>query len=455
MTAERVDSNKMGEMPVKKLLLDMGIPMMISMMVQALYNVVDGIFVARISENALTAVSMAFPMQNLIIAFSVGNGVGINALLSRALGSGDPDRANRVAKNGLFLQGLSYLLFLMLGIFAAEPFMKSQSTDAEIISFGVTYLHIVLCLSLFVFGEISFERLLQSTGRTKYSMYTQLCGAIFNIVFDPILIFGLLGFPAMGIAGAAAATVGGQAFGMIVGLILNRKKNPEINLSMKGFRPSGEMIGEMCRVSVPSIAMPAVFSTTVFFMDLILKKFSSTAVAVLGVYFKLESIVFMPVFGLNNAIVPIIAFNYGADRADRVHETLKYGLIYVSSFLLAGFLLMQLIPDKMMLLFNAGDNMLKLGVPALRIISLSFIFAGVGIVFSSGCQAFGYATYSLLIAVARQFVVLLPVAWLLSLTGNLSNVWYSYLVAEVVSVTLAVPLLGRAMKKTGMQKAKN
>lgn len=454
MAANRLDSNKMGEMPVKKLLLDMGIPMMISMLVQALYNIVDGIFVAQISENALTAVSMAFPMQNLIIAFSVGNGVGINALLSRALGSGDPQRARNVARNGLFLQGISYLIFLLIGIFAVEPFMRSQTSDPELIRMGITYLRIVLCLSFSVFAEISFERFLQSTGRTKYSMYTQLSGAVFNIVFDPILIFGLLGFPAMGIAGAAVATVGGQAFGAVMGFILNKRKNPEINISMNGFRPSGEMIGEMCRVSVPSIAMPAVFSLTVFLMDLILRNFSSTAVAVLGVYFKLQSFVFMPVFGLNNALVPVIAFNYGANKPLRIHEALKYGLIYACSFLLLGFIVMQTMPQLLLGFFNASDNMLAIGVPALRLISLNFLLAGISIIFTGGCQAFGYATYSLIIAVTRQIAALLPIAWLLSLSGNLNLVWYSYPISEIISVAVATPLLGRAIKKTGMQKDK-
>lgn len=449
--AQRLDvSNKMGEMPVKKLLLNMGIPMMISMLVQALYNIVDGIFVAQISENALTAVSMAFPMQNLIIAFAVGNGVGINANLSKALGSGDPKKANSAAENGLFLQGLSYLLFLILGIFAVEPYMRAQTDDPEIFSYGVTYLRIVMCLSMCVFAEISFERFLQSTGRTKYSMYTQLCGALFNIIFDPILIFGLLGFPKMGVAGAAAATVGGQFFGAAVGLLLNIKKNPEVSLNVKGFKPDGKMIGDMCKVSVPSIVMSSVISLTIFLMDLILKGFSTTAVAVFGVYGKLQSFVFMPVFGLNNAIVPIIAYNYGANKPERIHDTVKYGILYATGIMLAGLLLMQTIPQVMLGMFDASEYMMEIGVPAFRIISIAFVFVGVNIVCSSGCQAFGKGIYSLIISVIRQIAALLPIAWLMSLTGKLDLVWLCYPISEVIATCIAVPLLRRVIRKSGM-----
>ncbi len=449
--AQRLDiSNKMGEMPVKTLLLDMGIPMMISMLVQALYNIVDGIFVAQISENALTAVSMAFPMQNLIIAFSVGNGVGINANLSRALGSGDREKADSAAKNGLFLQGLSYLLFLLIGIFAAEPYMAAQTSDPEIFSYGVNYLRIVLCLSVGVFAEISFERFLQSTGRAKYSMYTQLSGALFNIVFDPILIFGLLGFPKMGIAGAAVATVAGQLFGAAVGLTLNVKKNHEISLNLKGFRPDGRMIKDMCKVSVPSIVMSSVISLTIFLMDLILKGFSTTAVAVFGVYGKLQSFVFMPVFGLNNAIVPIIAYNYGANKPHRIHETIKYGILYATGILLVGLLLMQTMPRAMLKMFDASEYMMSIGIPALKIISTSFVFVGANIVCSSGCQAFGKGVYSLMISIIRQILALLPIAWLLSLTGRLELIWLCFPISEAIACAVSAPLLKHVIRKSGM-----
>ncbi len=451
MANNTLESNKMGEMPVGKLLLNMGIPMMISMLVQALYNIVDGIFVAKINEAALTAVSMAFPMQNLIIAFAVGNGVGINALLSRALGSQDRSRADKAVKNGLFLQAISYIIFLILGLTAVEPFMNAQSNDPEIIHYGVVYLRIVMCLSFGVFTEISLERFLQATGRAKYSMYTQLSGAIFNIVFDPILIFGLLGFPKMGIAGAAAATVGGQMFGSVVGMILNLKKNPEINLSFKGFRPDGEMLGAMCKISIPSIVMTSVISITIFIMDLILQKFSSTAVAVFGVYGKLQSFFFMPIFGLNNAIVPVLAYNYGAGNSKRIHDTIKTGIKYACCIMLAGFLIMQLVPNVLLRMFDANEYMLSIGVPALRIISIHFLFAGLNIVRSSSCQAFGYSIYSLLISVVRQLVALLPIAWLLSLSGNLNLIWYCFPIAEFISIFVAGPLLKHVIKKVGME----
>ncbi len=453
--AQRLDvSNKMGEMPVKTLLLDMGIPIMISMLVQALYNVVDGVFVAQLSENALTAVSMAFPMQNLIIAFAVGNGVGINANLSKALGCGDRKRANSVAKNGLLLQGLSYLIFLIAGIFAVEPYMRAQTDNQEILNYGVTYLRIVLCLSIGVFVQISFERFLQSTGRAKYSMYTQLSGAVFNIVFDPILIFGLLGFPKMGVAGAAVATVGGQFFAAAMGFFLNLKKNPEVSLSYKDFKPDGIMLADMCRVSVPSIAMSSIISLTMFLMDLILKNFSSTAVAVFGVYGKLQSFVFMPVFGLNNAIVPIIAYNYGANKPERIHQTIKYGILYATGILVVGLIIMQTMPNILLRMYDASDYMMSIGVPAFRIISTSFVFVGVNIVCSSGCQAFGKGVYSLIISVIRQIAALLPIAWLFSLTGKLDLVWLCFPISEAIATCVSVPLLRRVIKKAGMDSQK-
>lgn len=446
----RVQENIMGTMPVKKLLLQTGVPIMISMLVQALYNVVDSIFVSHISENALAAVSMAFPMQNLLISFAVGFGVGINALLSRALGAGDPERANKAARNGMLLQGLSYLIFLVLGLCITEHYMRAQTDVEEIIQYGIQYLRIVMVFSVGIFAEITFERLLQSTGRAKYSMYTQLSGALFNLIFDPILIFGLLGFPALGIAGAAWATVGGQIFGACVGLVLNVKKNPEISISLKGFRPEPSMLADMCRISIPSIVMSSIASVMTFVMDIILHSFSSTAVAVFGVYFKLQSFVLMPVFGMNNALVPTIAYNYGAKKPERIHQAIKYGMLYASCLLLLGFALMQLFPSSLLLLFNAQESMLSIGVPALRIISSHFLIAGICIVCSATFQAFGYGMYSLVVSCMRQLVVLVPVAYLLSLTGQLNYIWLAFPVAECVSLSLCLPMLRRVLDKTGM-----
>lgn len=443
-------SNIMGAMPVPKLLLHMGLPMMISMLVQALYNVVDSIFVSRISEHALTAVSMAFPMQNLIVSFAVGIGVGINALLSKALGAGDPERANRAARNGALLQAASYVIFLLLGLFATGRYMRAQTNIPEIIQYGVDYLRVVLIFSFGVFTQITFERIHQATGRAKYAMYTQLVGAVFNMIFDPILIFGLLGFPALGIAGAAWATVGGQILGALVGLWLCVKKNPEISMDFRGYRPDGEMLGEMCRISIPSIAMSAIASVMTFVMDIILHAFSSTAVAVFGVYFKLQSFALMPVFGLNNALVPTVAYNYGANMPRRVNQAVKYGMLYASCLLFVGFVLMQSIPDKLLLLFDAKEYMLSIGVPALRIISTHFLIAGIGIACSASCQAFGFGVYSLVISCVRQLVALVPAAWLLSFTGRLELIWLAFPIAEIVSVSISLPMLKKVLVKTGM-----
>lgn len=446
----RITDNKMGTMPVGRLLLNMGVPMMISMLVQAMYNVVDGMFVSRISEHAFTAISVAFPMQNLLIGFSVGLGVGINALLSRALGAGDPEKVRSSALNGLMLQGISYLIFLLVGLTLVEPFMRAQTDVEEIIRYGVIYLRIVLIFSFGVFAEISFERLLQSTGRARYSMYTQLSGAIFNIVFDPILIFGLLGFPKLGIAGAAYATVGGQIFGALIGLFLCLKKNPEVPLSFKGFKPDKLILGELLKISVPSIVMSSVSSAMTFTMDIILNGFSSTAVAVFGAYFKLQSFVIMPVLGLTNAIVPVVAYNYGANNPQRIRSAIKYGMLYASTLMVAGFVLLQSMPEKLLLIFDAKEYMMQIGIPALRIISTHYLVAGVCITISCVCQAFGYSVYSLFISCMRQLGALLPAAYLLSLTGRLELIWLAFPIAELMSISVCLPLLRRVLRKTGM-----
>lgn len=447
---ERIQENKMGTMPIKKLLVTMAVPMMISMLVQALYNIVDSIFVSQINEYALTAVSLAFPLQNLIISFAVGIGVGINALLSRSLGEKDYERANLAAANGLLLEMLSYVIFLIIGIFFSETFMRAQTDIEEIIEYGTTYLRIVMIGSLGVFIEIAFERLLQSTGRTTYAMYTQLLGAIFNIIFDPILIFGWFGFPAMGIAGAAIATVGGQFAGAILGFILNHKKNTEISITFKSLRLKGRVVWDILRIGIPSIVMSSISSVMTFLMNLILVGFTSTAAAVFGVYFKLQSFVFMPVFGLNNGMVPIIAYNYGAKKPERIHQTIKLAMISATAIMVVGFGVFQLLPEQLLLMFNASEDMLEIGVPALRIISIHFVFAGISIISGSTCQAFGYGMYSLVISFVRQLVVLVPVAYFMSLTGLLDNVWYSFPISEAIAVACCVPLLLHVLKKTGM-----
>ncbi len=450
MPEETLRENKMGTMPENKLLLSMAVPMMISMLVQALYNIVDSIFVSRICEDALTAVSMAFPWQNIVIAIAVGFGVGINALLSRALGQKNAERVNQVAVNGLLLAGLSYLLVLVAGLIGIRAYMRTQTDIETIVNYGITYLNICILCSFGVFVEITFERFLQATGRTVYSMITQLTGAITNIILDPILIFGLLGFPKLGIAGAAWATVIGQCVGAVVAVMLNHFKNPEVHLRLRHIRPNGKLMGEITAISIPSIIMSCISSLTCFVMNMILIAYSSTAVAVFGVYFKLQSFVFMPVFGLNNGMVPIIAYNYGAQKPERIHKTIRLGMVYAVAIMVVGLLVFQLIPKELLRMFDASDAMLEIGAPALRIMSLAFVFAGIGIVSGSSCQAFGYSVYSMLISIARQIVVLIPAAYLLSLTGVLRSIWFAFPIAEIFSLILSLFFLRTTLKKTGM-----
>ena len=447
-----IKENKMGVMPENRLLLSMAIPMMISMLVQALYNVVDSIFVSRISENALTAVSMAFPMQNIMIAVSVGFGVGINALLSRSLGQKNPEKANKVAVQGLLLEAISCLIMILVGIFGAEAFMRTQTNIEDIVNYGTVYLRICMTLSFGIFTQVTFERYLQATGKTIFSMITQLVGAVINIIFDPILIFGLLGFPKLGIAGAAYATVLGQIVGAGVAIILNRRHNPEVKLKLKNAIPDWRLLGEICGISLPSIIMASIGSLTTYVMDLILVRFSSTAVAVYGVYFKLQSFIFMPVFGLNNGMVPIVAYNYGAQKPARIHKTMHLGMIYAASIMLIGLAVFQLFPETLLSFFDASPAMVAIGVPALRRLSLSFIFAGICIISGSVCQALGYSIYGMFISIARQIVVLIPAALLLASTGVLANVWFSFPIAEIMSIVMSLIFLRIALRKTGMDK---
>jgi len=443
--------NKMGVMPVNKLLLNMAVPMIISMLVQALYNVVDSVFVAKLSEEALNAVSLAFPVQNLMIAVAVGTGVGINAFLSRSLGQKDQKTANQVAENGLFLALLSCLAFTVLGLTCSRLFYTVQTDIAPIVEHGTSYLTICCGLSVGLFAGITFERLLQATGRTFLTMITQAVGAVINIILDPILIFGLLGFPRMEVAGAALATVIGQICGASLSLYFNLTRNPDIQLSFRKFRPSRSIIGGIYSVGLPSIAMQSIGSVMVFGMNQILIAFTATATAVFGVYFKLQSFIFMPVFGLNNGMVPIVAYNYGAQKPDRIIKTIKLSILYAVSIMLLGFLVFQLVPDVLLSMFVAeGDttgDLLTIGVPALRTISLSFLFAGFCIVCSSVFQALGHGVLSLVVSVVRQLVVLLPAAFVLSRIRGLDTVWWSFPIAELFAVTLCALFLRRVYRK--------
>ncbi len=429
--------NKMGVMPVGKLLIQMALPMMISMLVQALYNIVDSIFVGYISENALTAVSLAFPIQNLMIAVATGTGVGINALLSMRLGQKNQNAVNDTAMNGLFLSLCSTLIFIVLGFTIPEVYFKSQTTDLEIIDYGVKYLRVCLIGSFGLFSGITFERLLQATGQTVNSMIAQLAGAITNIVLDPIMIFGLLGCPALGITGAALATVVGQFVTLFVSAYLNFKKNKEIVFNFKTFKPSKSVIAEIYRVGIPSILLASIGSVMTYLMNLILGAFTMTAVAVFGVYFKLNSFIFMPVFGMNNALVPIIAYNYGARNRKRITGTLKRGVIIILCIMTFGTVLFELFPEFLLGLFNASPEMLEIGIPALRIIAIHFPVAAICIIFMSCFQALGMGITSMIVSFVRQLVVLLPVAYLLSLTGVLSSVWWCFPIAELSALILS------------------
>lgn len=441
-----VNENKMGVMPVNKLLISMSLPMMVSMLVQALYNIVDSIFVAKINEDALTAVSLAFPMQTLMIALAGGTCVGVNAMLSKALGEKNYKTVNLIAINGVFLAALSCLLFIFIGIFGVRLFYESQTNDVVIIEYGIQYLTIVCTCSVGIFSQFVFEKLLQSTGKTFFTMITQTTGAVINIILDPIMIFGLFGFPEMGVAGAALATVIGQIFAGILAYVFNQKFNHEVQLMFKGFRPTVSIIKSIYTIGVPSIIMQSIGSIMVYGMNQILITFSSTATAVFGVYYKLQSFVFMPVFGLNNGMVPIVAYNYGARNRERLLKTIKFAMIYAVSIMGAGLIVFQFIPDKLLLLFEASEHMLSMGVPALRIISLSFIFAGFCIVGSSAFQALGNAVYSMIMSICRQLVVLLPVAFVLSRFGNVNLVWWAFPIAELMSLTLTIIFLIRINK---------
>lgn len=447
MNEETPRENRMGTEHIPSLLMKMALPMMLSMLVQALYNVVDSIFVAKISEDALTALSVAFPLQNLMIAFATGLGVGINSLLSRALGEKDQKKADAAAGNGLFLELCAALLFVFIGFVLGPAFVRSQTSSAIVAEHGITYVRICIGMGAFCFIAIFYERMLQATGKTHLAMIGQLVGALINIIFDPILIFGLLGFPKLGVAGAAIATVFGQFCGAMVALAIHQKKNREIRITLSGLRPRSFTVRTILSVGIPSIIMGSIGSVMTYCVNRILDGFSSTAVAVFGVYFKLQSFFFMPVFGLNNAMVPLIAYNYGARRPARMKQTIRWAIIYACSIMAVGLLLMQLMPDVFLRLFDASDDMLRIGVPALRTISLAFVGAGYAIVLSSTFQALGKGLYSMFVSIARQLVVLVPVAWLLSRTGQLSAVWWAFPIAELMSALVST-LFFFHLKKT-------
>lgn len=454
---ESLKENKMGVRPVGRLLFSMALPMALSMLVQALYNVVDSAFVAKISDvnqDALNAVSLAFPVQNIMIGVATGIAVGVNALLSRSLGEKNQDEVNRSALNGLFLALCGTVLAALFGIFGAEAFMRSQTHNPAVIAYGTSYIRIITIVSFGIFGEIIFERLLQSTGRTAYTLITQGTGAVINIILDPILIFGLCGMPRLEVAGAAVATVAGQIVAFVLALILNIRKNPDVHLKLRGFRPEGRMIRRILAIGVPSMIMVAIGSAMYYGFNRILMRFEAVQVglgelgtAVFGAYFKLQSFIFMPVFGINNAVLAIAAYNYGARKPKRIMQVMRCGAFGAATLMLLGIAAFQLFPQQLLALFNANEQMLTVGVPALKRLSLPFVFAGPCIIFGGVFQALGKSVYSMITSIARQVVVLLPAAYLLSLTGEIAAVWFAFPIAEIASLAVSVVMMVTLYRK--------
>lgn len=435
---EHIKENKMGSMNIKRLILTMSAPIVVSMMVQSLYNVVDSIFVAQISEEAITAVSMAFPFQQLMMSVGIGTAIGVNSLLARNLGAKQFSQVNKIANNGLLLAFLSFIAFFMMGLLLSDKLITIQTDNQEIISHGPVYLRICLMGSLGIFTHLMFERLLQATGKTMYTMIAQISGALMNIILDPIMIFGWFGMPAMGLAGAAMATVISQYIGALVVAYLCIRKEKDIDIGFRYMKPDFKIIRDIYAVGIPSIIMISISSVTIFSMNQILAKFSITAVALLGIYFKLQSFIFMPVFGLNNGIIPIVGYNYGAGNKERMRETIFLGMRYAVTIMLIGTLIMMVFPDKLLGMFNASDQMMDIGRVAFRIICISFPFAAISIISIGVFQAIGKGTLSMIISIIRQLVVLVPLAYLFSLTGNLSMVWWSVIIAELVAISICI-----------------
>lgn len=444
---EQVKENKMGTMPMKKLVFTMSIPMMVSMLVQALYNIVDSVFVAQIGEKALNAVSLAFPIQILMIAVAVGTGVGINSLIARKLGEKKKEEADATAMNGIFLSIISWIVFAIFGLFFSKLFFRAFTQDAEIIQMGASYISICTIFSFGIFVQIAMEKIMQGTGKAIYTMIVQGIGAIINIILDPIFIFGLFGMPKMGVAGAAIATVIGQIVGMLVGIWLNKVKNEEIEIHFRTFRPNKVIIKEIYAVGIPTMIMESITAILTIGMNKILGIFSETAVTFWGIYLKMQSFIFMPAFGLNNGLIPIIGYNYGAENKERIKKAIKIGLIACVSIMAVGLIIFMAVPNLILMLFNASDVMSSIGMPALRIISLSFLFAGVTIVLVGFFQAIGNGIFSLIISLIRQLVLILPIVYGLGAIFGLQAVWFAFPIAEVIAMVATVAMFQYAYRK--------
>lgn len=447
MQKETLQENKMGVMPVGKLLVNMALPMIISMLVQAFYNIVDSVYVSQVSESAVTALSLAFPVQNMQIGFAVGVGVGVNALLSQSLGRKDQESVNWAAGQGVFLALVATALFMLFGFFGVRPYYTMQSTVAETVEGGIAYTSICCIFTVGIFIQVLCERLLQATGRAMQTMILQGTGAIINIILDPVFIHGWWGMPKMGVAGAAVATVIGQCTGAVLGIYLNLRHNPEVQLHVKFMKPNWKVIAPILEVGIPSVVMNGIGSVMNFGMNQILQGFNEVATGVFGIYYKLQSLFFMPLFGINNATISILAFNYGARKPKRIVHTLKLATAVAVCIMLVGLAVFQLFPQALLGIFNPTEEFLAIGVKALRILCLPFPVAAICIALGASFQALGKGSYSTIVSLCRQLIVLLPAAYLLSLTGDVNNVWWSFPIAEVMSALVTGLLFGRLYRR--------
>lgn len=438
--------NRLGTMPIGRLLAIMSLPMMVSFFIQALYNMVDSIFVAKISENALTAVSIAFPMQNIITAIGVGTGVGVNALVPRYLGQGRQRDAEKIANVAVFLSACYCVIFLLVGLFVVGPYYRMQTDVGEIVEGGIQYLSVVCMVSFGAFFGQNFEKLLVATGNSFLSMVSQASGAIFNIIFDPLLIFGIGPFPRLGITGAAVATVLGQIFSAAVAFVLVMKKQSAVRLHPGAMLPDGRSLKDIYSVGLPSILTVGLSSAMGFFLNQILLTFSTTATAVFGIWLKLQNFCFMPVYGLNNGTIPMISYNYGAGKMDRVHRIVRLALAVALGLMLTLLAVLELIPTQLLVLFSASENMFAIGTIALHLCCLSLPFGAVAIIFASSFQSLGRSRYTLAVNLCRQLIFIVPIAWLLSLSGRLELIWLAVPITEALSMVLAI-LLRRKLNR--------
>lgn len=444
--AEKVPTNKMGTEPVLKLIITMSLPAMFSMLVQGMYNIVDSMFVARVGNDAFTAISLALPIQMLMIAFSVGTGIGLNSLISRRLGAGKQEDADNAATHGIFLGLVTGLTFAIIGLIAIKPFFGMFTSDEAIYTMGCQYGFVVTFFSMGSFLEVYTEKIIQSTGNMLYPMVMQLIGAITNLILDPIMIFGLFGFPKLGVRGAAIATVTGQIIAMIFGLYILFNRNHGVNIHFKNFRPKLDIIKEIYKVGFPSIVMQSISSFLITALNGILINFSASAVNVLGIYYKVQSFIFMPLFGLCQGLMPIMGYNFGARNKKRLLDALKYGLTIAIAIMSLGTAVFMIFPSQLLAIFNANEEVLALGIPALRIVSLCFIGASVGIILSNTYQSVGNGLYSLIVSILRQAVIILPFAFIMSKFWGVTAVWMSFPVSEYIATSVSIVLMVRVYR---------